>query len=257
MFETELSRHAGEILKPVKRSFTSVHVAPYSAARFDPCGLYPLRKQVLVGRRTQVRDDCAVDERIQILSHEHNAPWCRNLPGDRCRMPQPPGLIASVAELEGPIERLTVTQANRPSAAAVGFQSESTVADKIRLRNGNVAGFFRQLRCKRRAGPFSRLDVDDVSLFVFSLVVPVEVVIPDGRPRGNDERRVFVRYADRVRLSGDNLPERNPIIESPDVEHKFSERQIILKSRSEEHTSELQSRLHLVCRLLLEKKKKT
>src|SRR2546422_2383399 len=28
------------------------------------------------------------------------------------------------------------------------------------------------------------------------------------------------------------------------------------KNRSEEHTSELQSRLHLVCRLLLEKKKK-
>src|SRR2546422_6885935 len=31
---------------------------------------------------------------------------------------------------------------------------------------------------------------------------------------------------------------------------------IQLVSRSEEHTSELQSRLHLVCRLLLEKKKK-
>src|SRR2546429_4939992 len=30
-----------------------------------------------------------------------------------------------------------------------------------------------------------------------------------------------------------------------------------LEHRSEEHTSELQSRLHLVCRLLLEKKKKT
>src|SRR2546422_4448683 len=29
------------------------------------------------------------------------------------------------------------------------------------------------------------------------------------------------------------------------------------KRRSEEHTSELQSRLHLVCRLLLEKKKKS
>src|SRR2546422_7868401 len=29
-----------------------------------------------------------------------------------------------------------------------------------------------------------------------------------------------------------------------------------LRIRSEEHTSELQSRLHLVCRLLLEKKKK-
>src|SRR2546422_2157466 len=34
----------------------------------------------------------------------------------------------------------------------------------------------------------------------------------------------------------------------------FSQRNDIL-SRSEEHTSELQSRLHLVCRLLLEKKK--
>src|SRR2546429_4279033 len=32
--------------------------------------------------------------------------------------------------------------------------------------------------------------------------------------------------------------------------------EIISPSRSEEHTSELQSRLHLVCRLLLEKKKK-
>src|SRR5690348_17983434 len=31
---------------------------------------------------------------------------------------------------------------------------------------------------------------------------------------------------------------------------------IVLKIRSEEHTSELQSPVHLVCRLLLEKKKK-
>src|SRR2546422_1769514 len=32
---------------------------------------------------------------------------------------------------------------------------------------------------------------------------------------------------------------------------------VLIVARSEEHTSELQSRLHLVCRLLLEKKKKT
>src|SRR2546422_4699586 len=31
---------------------------------------------------------------------------------------------------------------------------------------------------------------------------------------------------------------------------------VLARQRSEEHTSELQSRLHLVCRLLLEKKKK-
>src|SRR2546429_7083065 len=38
----------------------------------------------------------------------------------------------------------------------------------------------------------------------------------------------------------------NQALEVPTCKHK----------RSEEHTSELQSRLHLVCRLLLEKKKK-
>src|SRR5256884_3467643 len=35
-----------------------------------------------------------------------------------------------------------------------------------------------------------------------------------------------------------------------------AEEKIVFDKRSEEHTSELQSRLHLVCRLLLEKKKK-
>src|SRR5205809_4786928 len=38
--------------------------------------------------------------------------------------------------------------------------------------------------------------------------------------------------------------------------HGIAESLRILERRSEEHTSELQSRLHLVCRLLLEKKKK-
>src|SRR2546422_5263723 len=37
---------------------------------------------------------------------------------------------------------------------------------------------------------------------------------------------------------------------------QMSERRGNRAARSEEHTSELQSRLHLVCRLLLEKKKK-
>src|SRR2546422_6080586 len=37
---------------------------------------------------------------------------------------------------------------------------------------------------------------------------------------------------------------------------KVDRRGLDSQTRSEEHTSELQSRLHLVCRLLLEKKKK-
>src|SRR3989449_4995725 len=42
-------------------------------------------------------------------------------------------------------------------------------------------------------------------------------------------------------------------VDSDAVIDKLAERGLV---RSEEHTSELQSRLHLVCRLLLEKKKK-
>src|SRR2546429_3632046 len=38
---------------------------------------------------------------------------------------------------------------------------------------------------------------------------------------------------------------------------RFCVEVLMVTARSEEHTSELQSRLHLVCRLLLEKKKKS
>src|SRR3989449_7453969 len=41
-----------------------------------------------------------------------------------------------------------------------------------------------------------------------------------------------------------------------DRDAEQTDRQDLDQLRSEEHTSELQSRLHLVCRLLLEKKKK-
>ena len=39
------------------------------------------------------------------------------------------------------------------------------------------------------------------------------------------------------------------------VDETQDDQEIILRLRSEEHTSELQSPTHLVCRLLLEKKK--
>src|SRR5258708_21314679 len=50
-----------------------------------------------------------------------------------------------------------------------------------------------------------------------------------------------------VRLSG----RANRIVRARDLAHRF------LHRRSEEHTSELQSPDHLVCRLLLEKKKQS
>src|SRR5205809_1830515 len=63
-----------------------------------------------------------------------------------------------------------------------------------------------------------------------------------------------LRKVARVRLT--NAVEVTTYI--PGIGHNLQEHSIVLVrgGRSEEHTSELQSRLHLVCRLLLEKKKK-
>src|SRR2546429_4001787 len=60
------------------------------------------------------------------------------------------------------------------------------------------------------------------------------------------------RSEDRKRaLDGDAVVNGGSAPTPPPGRRHRSER------RSEEHTSELQSRLHIVCRLLLEKKKKT
>src|SRR2546422_6595352 len=55
------------------------------------------------------------------------------------------------------------------------------------------------------------------------------------------------------RLAAD--PNRVKVVVSPAGRAVYFSRAPIPFDRSEEHTSELQSRLHLVCRLLLEKKK--
>src|SRR2546422_7515076 len=71
--------------------------------------------------------------------------------------------------------------------------------------------------------------------------------ILDARPRLEGERKqvtvLFAEIKDSTELIRDLDPEAAQQLLDPAL-------------RSEEHTSELQSRLHLVCRLLLEKKKK-
>src|SRR5205814_9345096 len=60
------------------------------------------------------------------------------------------------------------------------------------------------------------------------------------------------RMPDSFRVSATRADKRLPFT-SPQVEREVGG---LIKQRSEEHTSELQSLRHLVCRLLLEKKKK-
>src|SRR2546429_8660788 len=64
------------------------------------------------------------------------------------------------------------------------------------------------------------------------------------RSAGQVQREDPPARVERGQLGEDRMPARS--VESEAVQ----------QDRSEEHTSELQSRLHLVCRLLLEKKKK-
>src|SRR3712207_9135574 len=81
------------------------------------------------------------------------------------------------------------------------------------------------------------LSLHDALPIYYFLYNKIEEAAGDGRPL--DEERVVER------LSQDDV-----VTALADVPHDFRD------VRSEEHTSELQSRQYLVCRLLLEKKKK-
>src|SRR2546422_7855834 len=67
--------------------------------------------------------------------------------------------------------------------------------------------------------------------------------------------RGIQRRQDGHRVHGGDGAVHEPRAGARRREPRWAERPVRLRRRSEEHTSELQSRLHLVCRLLLEKKK--
>src|SRR5687768_18267030 len=75
---------------------------------------------------------------------------------------------------------------------------------------------------------------------------------PPGRPRQRGQRRHGRRDAVRAREGGTGI---GCAVVGAGVGDRAPDAHLRLGRRSEEHTSELQSRLHLVCRLLLEKKK--
>src|SRR3712207_8402275 len=59
-------------------------------------------------------------------------------------------------------------------------------------------------------------------------------------------------------LHADSVAQDRPVrVGAAGIDGHHADRVAAVEARSEEHTSELQSRQYLVCRLLLEKKKKT
>src|SRR2546422_4139630 len=120
-----------------------------------------------------------------------------------------------------------------------------------------------------------QLASDEVHSWCASLDVPPETsarlsatLTPDERTRSarfhfeRDQQRFIVARGVLRDLVGRYLQTQPSQIRfvynafgKPDLSPEFGNR-LKFNLRSEEHTSELQSRLHLVCRLLLEKKKK-
>src|SRR2546422_6800722 len=90
------------------------------------------------------------------------------------------------------------------------------------------------------------------SVLVFVLSSVIHTLLPwhkSDYPKLPNEDRVMDALRPLAIRPGDYMMPR------PSSRQEMRSPQFVEKFRSEEHTSELQSRLHLVCRLLLEKKK--
>src|SRR5205823_14419133 len=86
-----------------------------------------------------------------------------------------------------------------------------------------------------------------------STLFPYTTLFRSDAARRSVARRAHRGSAARARRSGGGDPPAARIRRDP---HAMSSEEILFEVRSEEHTSELQSLAYLVCRLLLEKKKK-
>src|SRR5687768_18069987 len=88
------------------------------------------------------------------------------------------------------------------------------------------------------------------TLFRSSGISPLGIPVGEHSPQWRRDRMSLV--------GGETIgAEMIEIDERVELPASVDEVWAVLSDRSEEHTSELQSRLHLVCRLLLEKKKQT
>src|SRR2546429_6115621 len=83
---------------------------------------------------------------------------------------------------------------------------------------------------------------------------PLSRSAADRRRRGHSGRGL--RRSRGIPRRSPRLEPRRRRVHPAALEGRHGREELLRGGRSEEHTSELQSRLHLVCRLLLEKKKR-
>src|SRR5258707_5061003 len=90
-------------------------------------------------------------------------------------------------------------------------------------------------------------DTATTEIYTLSLHDALPIYFPDGELRGQISLAAADAGSDGSSPLPAGIPDLTSEVSSPDRDTR--------KPRSEEHTSELQSRQYLVCRLLLEKKK--
>src|SRR5690554_7128284 len=90
------------------------------------------------------------------------------------------------------------------------------------------------------------------TLFPYTTLFRSHLKIVDQNKEAIEKKINGSKHAEAMVFNALDPAERRPEIEKADIVISM----LPARFRSEEHTSELQSRPHLVCRLLLEKKKK-
>src|SRR2546422_3982194 len=141
--------------------------------------------------------------------------------------------------------RRTITRSNRSTESFPGSVFDVAV----------VLASFRVLLDVKRAGAFLAVFVLDEDLHLaLGLLEHFEADLGELHTLLEDPHGVFKRQLAALQFGDDRFQSGQRFFEF-DRGHSLAPSPAHY-TRSEEHTSELQSRLHLVCRLLLEKKKK-
>ena len=139
VFESQLAGEARELLDAVEGVLAAVEVPPDRPAGLQPWRADPLRKQLRIRRRGEIRDDVAVDERVEIARDHHDAPGGRDRAVDRGRIRQALRFLIAEPKREGIVGRMPVPEPLAKSPGAVCLQRHAGVAAQIGFGDRSVA----------------------------------------------------------------------------------------------------------------------
>src|SRR5256884_5802244 len=155
--------------------------------------------------------------------------------------------LRAVPDRTGLVERAREVARRNIEILSTGGTAQLLAANGVAVREvASYTGFpeimrgrLKTLHPKIHGGLLGRRGMDD-GVMAQHGIAPIDLLVVNLYPFAATVARPGSRYAEAI----ENIDVGGPAM-----------LRAAAKNRSEEHTSELQSRLHLVCRLLLEKKK--